>query len=174
MHGLPEHAAGQALKLVAQKLQFPLAVEGDLPEDGLAAYGDDGDDLIMALARQLVSGEYDEEPAEDICLEAQKVAAEADRLLVHADWERVEPAAESLVLPPLSDGHVQQVTEMLPWVSHHGQKEQQHTMFSWAELLAEQWNEPNSQGRNPRPAGPSLFEWTLEREQQAEPAAAAG
>ncbi len=36
-----------ALKLVAQKLQSSLAVEGELPEDGLAAYGDDGDDLML-------------------------------------------------------------------------------------------------------------------------------
>ena len=31
-----------ALTLVAQKLQSSLAVEGELPEDGLAAYGDAG------------------------------------------------------------------------------------------------------------------------------------
>ena len=43
-----------ALKLVAKKLQSSLAVEGELPEDGLAAYGDDGDDMMMALARKLV------------------------------------------------------------------------------------------------------------------------
>ena len=41
-----------ALQLVAKKLQSSLAVEGELPEDGLAAYGDDGDDLILALARR--------------------------------------------------------------------------------------------------------------------------
>ena len=46
-----------ALKLVAKKLQSSLAVEGELPEDGLAAYGDDGDDLMMALARKIVSGD---------------------------------------------------------------------------------------------------------------------
>ena len=49
-----------ALKLVAKKLQSSLAVEGELPEDGLAAYGDDGDDLMMALARKIVSGDEDE------------------------------------------------------------------------------------------------------------------
>ena len=43
-----------ALKLVAKKLQSSLAVEGELPKDGLAAYGDDGDDMMMALARKLV------------------------------------------------------------------------------------------------------------------------
>ena len=36
-----------ALKLVAKKLQSSLAVEGELPEDGLAAYGDDDGDLMM-------------------------------------------------------------------------------------------------------------------------------
>ena len=41
-----------ALKLVAKKLQSSLAVEGELPEDGLAAYGDAGDDLMLALARR--------------------------------------------------------------------------------------------------------------------------
>ena len=35
-------------------MQSSLAVEGELPEDGLAAYGDDGDDMMMALARKLV------------------------------------------------------------------------------------------------------------------------
>ena len=45
-----------ALKLVAKKLQSSLAVEGELPEDGLAAYADDGDDLMMALACRVVSG----------------------------------------------------------------------------------------------------------------------
>ena len=40
-----------ALKLVAKKLQSSLAVEGELPEDGLAAYGGDGDGQMLALAR---------------------------------------------------------------------------------------------------------------------------
>ena len=52
-----------ALKLVAKKLQSSLAVEGELPEDGLAAFGDDGDDMMMALARKIVSG--DEEDADE-------------------------------------------------------------------------------------------------------------
>ena len=39
-----------ALKLVAQKLQASLAVEGELAEAGLATYGDEGDDLLLALA----------------------------------------------------------------------------------------------------------------------------
>ena len=50
-----------ALKLVAKKLQSSLAIEGELPEDGLAAYGDDGGDLMMALARKVVSGDEEDE-----------------------------------------------------------------------------------------------------------------
>ena len=52
-----------ALKLVANKLQSSLAVEGELPEGGLAAYGDDGgdgDNLMLALARKIVNGEEGE------------------------------------------------------------------------------------------------------------------
>ncbi len=67
-----------ALKLVAKKLQSSLAVEGELPEDGLAAYGDDGDDLVMALARKIVSGEEqaEAETVEEVFAQARN--AEAD------------------------------------------------------------------------------------------------
>ena len=40
-----------ALKLVAKKLRSSLAVEGELPEDELAAYGDDGDGKMLAQER---------------------------------------------------------------------------------------------------------------------------
>jgi len=43
----------QALTLVAKKLKASLAVEGELGDDGLASFGDDGEDLLMALARSL-------------------------------------------------------------------------------------------------------------------------
>ena len=66
-----------ALKLVAKKLQSSLAVEGELPEDGLAAYGDDGDDLMMALARKIVSGEEEDETETVEAVFAQARDAEA-------------------------------------------------------------------------------------------------
>ena len=43
---------------MAKKLQSFLTLEGELPEDGLAAYGDDGEDLT--LARKIVSWEVDD------------------------------------------------------------------------------------------------------------------
>ena len=72
-----------ALKLVAKKLQSSLAVEGELPEDGLAAYGDD---LMLALARKVIAGEGDADSVESVFAQAQQVAAEAEALLVDAGW----------------------------------------------------------------------------------------
>ena len=71
-----------ALKLVAKKLQSSLAVEGELPEDGLAAYGDDGDDLMMALARKIVSGEEEDEAEtmEEVFAQARDAESEAEEL----------------------------------------------------------------------------------------------
>ncbi|MCY3923107.1 MAG: hypothetical protein OXG27_12045, partial [Chloroflexi bacterium] len=146
----------------------------DLPEDGLAAYGDTGDDLMMALARKLVSGETDDAEVEDIFRQSQQVAAEADHLLVDGDWERVGPAAEPPVLRPPLDGTEESVLELVPCGGHHGQDEPQQTLFSWAEFLAELPNEPKPRGRNTPPSGPSLFDWALEREQEAGLVAAGG
>ena len=42
-----------ALKLIAMKMQSSLAVEGELPEDGLSAYGDTQDNLMISLAKQI-------------------------------------------------------------------------------------------------------------------------
>ena len=80
-----------ALKLVAKNLQSSLAVEGELPEDGLVAYGDDGDDLMMALARKIVSGDEDEaESVEAVFVHARNAKATAEELLVDHDWKPVE------------------------------------------------------------------------------------
>ena len=81
-----------ALKLVAKKLQSSLAVEGELPEDGLAAYGDDGDDLMIALARKIVSGEADDaENVESAFAQARELEASAQELLVDDGWRIVDP-----------------------------------------------------------------------------------
>ena len=89
-----------ALKLVAKKLQSSLAVEGELPEDGLAAYGDEGDDLMMALARKIVSGEEEDEAetVEAVFAQARDAEATAEELLVDDGWKLVES------LPPAGHG----------------------------------------------------------------------
>ena len=154
-----------ALKLVAQKLQSSLAVEGDLPEDGLAAYGDTDDDLMMALARKLVSGESHNEPVEDIFLEAQQVAAQAEQLLVDGDWERSDSQSHEPVVAVLGPKECSAAIELVPCVNNHGQAEQQQSLLSWAEFMAEQVEPSKRHGRKAPPASQSLFEWALEQEQ---------
>ena len=78
-----------ALKLVAKKLQSSLAVEGELPEDGLAAYGDDGDDLMLALARKLVNGNEDDaaDTVEAAFTHARAAETESEGYLVDDGWQ---------------------------------------------------------------------------------------
>ena len=144
-----------ALKLVAKKLQSSLAVEGELPEDGLAAYGDDGDDLMLALARKIVAGEEDADSIESVFAQAQQVAAEAGALLVDPEW-----AASELV--PAEVGVAGTVT-------HAGRDDagEPRSLFSWAEFMAEAPDEAQRHRRDERPTL-SLFEWALEREQEGE------
>ena len=86
---------GTALKLVAKKLQSSLAVEGELPEDGLAAYGND---LMLALASKIVAGEEDADSVESVFAQAQQVAAEAGPLLVDDEWGAPERVSAELVM----------------------------------------------------------------------------
>ena len=47
---------------------------------GFDAYGDDGDDLMLALARKMVGGEEGADSVELVFGQAQQVAAEAEAL----------------------------------------------------------------------------------------------
>ncbi|MCY3505383.1 MAG: hypothetical protein OXH41_04390 [Chloroflexi bacterium] len=152
-----------ALKLVAQKLQSSLAVEGELPEDGLAAYGDDGDDLMLALARKIVAGEEDAGSVESVFEQARQVAAEAEALLVDAEWAAPEPVTVGGTVVNES------VTDTVA-------SEPQRSLFSWAEFLADTPDEPEpSRGRR-RDEAPtlSLFEWARDREREGVLAGAVG
>ena len=140
-----------ALQLVAKKLQSSLAVEGELPENGLAAYGDDGDDLMLALARKIVAGEEDDGSVESVFAQAQQVAAEAEALLVDAEWAAPEPLAAGAG----TDGPGDEAPEP------------QRSLFSWAEFMAEEASAPRRQRRDEAPQR-SLFEWALEQEREGE------
>ena len=94
-----------ALELVAKKLQSSLAVEGELPEDGLAAYGDDGDDLMIALARKIVNGEdEDAENVESAFAQVRELEASARELLVDDGW-RIVDAEPSAARPNRTNGN---------------------------------------------------------------------
>ena len=144
-----------ALKLVAQKLQSSLAVEGELPEDGLAAYGDDGDDLMLALARKIVVGEEDAGSVESVFAQAQQVAAEAEALLVDAEWAAPERTAVG-------------ATVAIERVADAVDLEPQRSLFSWAEFLGDTPEEPLPPPGRRRDEAPtlSLFEWARDRERE--------
>ena len=181
-----------ALKLVAKKMQSSLAVEGELPEDGLAAYGDDGDDLMMALARKIVSGEEDDAgTVEDVLHFArpgQDAEAASEEFLVDDGWKPVEIEPEAVEVN--GDGHhadgIGPTVELVLDTGHHANgnghaavevngnghsdevPEPQQSLFSWAEFMAEEPVKSKGRGRKPQPAAASLFEWALSLEQERE------
>ena len=165
-----------ALKLVAQKLQSSLAVEGELPDDGLAAYGDDGDDLMLALARKLVAGEEDSDAAavEDIFAQAQQVAADAESLLVDDSWRPAKPAPEAPTIIELPKVGVEPAVATIPCGHHTGVAPQQQDLFSWAEFLSDEPTPTKRSRQKQALSSASLFDWALEQEQQAGLAAAGG
>ena len=151
-----------ALTLVAKKLQSSLAVEGELPEDGLAAFGDDGDDLMLALARRIVAGEDDAGSVESVFEQARRVAAEAEALLVDDGWRTPAPVVvESEIVAIDANDRREDAPEP------------QRTVFSWAEFMAQERPEARRPRRREAPTL-SLFEWALEREREGELASAAG
>ena len=175
-----------ALKLVAKKLQSSLAVEGELPEDGLAAYGDEGDDLMMALARRIVSGdEEDAETMEEVFAQARDAESTAEELLVDDGWKLVEVEPEAIGVNgngANGNGHhdaIGPTIELFPTNGHkpngngnghHDDEalEPQQTLFSWAEFMAEEPVKPNGRKRKAQTETLSMFEWALEQEMEKE------
>ena len=171
-----------ALKLVAKKMQSSLAVEGELPEDGLAAYGDDGDDMMMALARKIVSGEEEEaETMEEVFAQARNAESEAKELLVADGWKLVEVEPEAVevngnghhdangigptVELVLGNGHAaipangnsHKATPVNGNGHHDEATEPQQSLFSWAEFMAQKPVKPKGRSHKPQPATLSMF-----------------
>ena len=159
-----------ALKLVAKKMQSSLAVEGELPEDGLAAYGDDGDDMMMALARKIVSGEEEDEAEtmEEVFAQARDAESEAEELLVDDGWKPVDIGPEAVAVNGNGHEAIGPTVELVPVNGHHDEApEPQQSLFSWAEFMAEEPVKPR--GRKTQAPSLSLFEWAVEQEREEEP-----
>ena len=122
---------------------------------------------MLALARKIVAGEEDADSVESVFAQAQQVAAEAEALLVDAEWRAPEPVA---VVEVHANGNGR---TGLPVGGNAEDEtpERQRSLFSWAEFLAEEPAEPTRRSRRPAPASISLFEWALERE-EAQPVGA--
>ena len=182
-----------ALKLVAKKMQSSLAVEGELPEDGLAAFGDDGDDMMMALARKIVNGEDEDgaETVEEVFAQARDGESAAEELLVDGGWKAVEIEPETI--PVNGNGHhdpfgIGPAVELAPDIGrtngnghapvngngangHDDDGEAdapQQSLFSWAEFMAEEPVKPKHGNGKSQPATLSMFEWAMERERRKE------
>ena len=177
-----------ALKLVAKKMQSSLAVEGELPEDGLAAYGDDGDDMMMALARKIVSGDDEEDEAEtmeEVFAQARNAESEAEELLVDDGWKVVEVEPETIAVNGNGNGNGHHddlfgpTVELVPANDRHANgngtnghhdedPEPQQSLFSWAEFMAEEPEKPKRKNGKSQPASLSMFEWAMEQEREKE------
>ncbi|MBE7520654.1 MAG: ATP-dependent helicase [Thermoflexaceae bacterium] len=90
----------QALTLVAKKLQASLAIEGELPEEGLASFGDDSEDLLLTLARSLTSNaEESDEGLEALFVSAREASQSLDAGIDAEDsWTAAHERDEDLVL----------------------------------------------------------------------------
>ena len=183
-----------ALKLVARKLQSSLAVEGELPEDGLAAYGDDGGDIMTALARKIVNGEKQDEAetVEAVFAQARDAEAVAEELLVDEGWKAVEVEPTVVETHRNGNGHhtggVEPSVELVMGNGRHANgngagratvpvngnghheeaAEGQQSLFSWAQFMAEERVKPKARSRKPKGSSPSLFDWALSLEQERE------
>ena len=93
----------EALGLVAAKTRASLMVEGELPEEGLAALGGDGGDVFLALARWLAEpgpAEDQRQSLEALFAEARRNEAEADDLLIEDGYDiEAEPDHEQMLVP---------------------------------------------------------------------------
>lgn len=107
----------QALALVAKKLQSSLAVEGELVEEGLAAHGDEGEDLLLSLARSLTERvEASEDSLEGLFAGVRQAETEVESALRPDDLapEEYEPAPEPTLwsMPDREDGDLTQFVDL--------------------------------------------------------------
>ncbi len=146
----------EALRLVARKMQSSLAVEGELPEDGLTAFGDDSQDLIMTLARQIIN-EADfqgGDSLENIFDRAREAERESERYLVDDEWDNAAAEPEPEKIPVTTGADSTEPAKPGP---------EQTSIFSWAEFMAQPVEE-TSRRRQKEPDTPSLFQWAVEQE----------
>ena len=125
---------------------------------------------IALLARKIVAGEEGDGSVESVFAQAQQVAAEAEALLVDAEWAAPEPVAVAVH----AEGNGRAALPAGGNAGDDDAPERQRSLFSWAEFMAEEPAKPERRSRRPEPASISLFEWALEREREAQPAAAEG
>ena len=181
-----------ALKLVAKKLQSSLAVDGELPEDGLAAFGDDGDDLMMALARKIVSARRMTRRRSSRSSRRRGAEANAEELLVDDGWKSVEVEPDAVGVNGIgTNGHggaidIGPTVELVPGNGHHANGNGHAPVRSTAKgtttrprsrssrcsparsFLSRNLRSRKDADRGQKPASASLFKWALTLEWEKE------
>ncbi len=107
----------EALSLVAAKTRASLMVEGELPEEGLAALAGDDGDVYLELARRLVepvdSSDSQERSLEALFAEARRGERNGNDLLVEGDWTEAEVPRGPIDFPtytmPSSSGALEEL-----------------------------------------------------------------
>ena len=102
-------------------------MEGELPEESLAAFGGDGDDLMLALACRAVNGDVaeDSESAEAAFAQARGAETASEEFLVDDEWKEVEAEPEPVEAHASGNngnGHREEPAEG------------QQSLFSWTEF----------------------------------------
>ena len=142
-------------------------------------FGDDGDDLMLALARKIVNGEEEDEAetVEAVFAQARDAEAVGEELLVDEGWKAVEVEPEAVAVNG-NGHHADGIGPSVELVMGNGHRDEapepQQSLFSWAEFMAEEPVKPKGRGRKPQPETASLFDWalTLEQERDKEPVSA--
>jgi hypothetical protein len=108
----------EALGLVAAKTRASLMVEGELPEEGLAALGGDGGDVFLALARRLAEpkgAEAQRQSLEALFAEARRSEEVADDLLVDVGWNHeADLDGETILVPVHATMETSESLDVLP------------------------------------------------------------
>ena len=147
-----------ALRLVARKMQSSLAVEGDLPDDGLATFGDQGGDITMTLARRIFNQEEDDqESIEALFSQARQQQELDDEFLLDDPTGDQDPQPQPEPPPEPRDRQPDPGPSIQPTRT---------TLLNWKEFI----DQPVSTRRNrPKRATQSLFEWAIETTTQEHP-----
>ena len=176
-----------ALRLVAKKLQSSLAVEGDLPEDGLATYGDDGDDMMMTLAKKIVAADELQEETQSfdqLFSTAQAIEKEEEQLLVDDNWQAAAIDPEPELEPAMEiDTEVLDIEAAQTAIEAKQEVATEDTIvrmppapepkrqLSWAEFLDDKPATPKRKKKKQQETkSMSLFEFAAELQQEIVPA----
>ena len=168
----------QALNLIARKMKTSLAMEGELPEEGLSAFGDDGKDLMYSLARRMLDTNIPDDQSlfganpvstdeiDRLLADAQEAQNDSDQFLVDNDWTLpplpVNPGPPLLpeISKPEPGPEPEREPELVP--AAHAPEPAQQSLFPLEDFIAQgPFTMRTKKGAKVQP-GYSLFDWALE------------